>query len=136
MLGAVVDRLEQEQGRRHPKRAGWIVTGHLNLMMPGGQSRRLLEVRVALGESLGQCVESRERVLRKRLGPFCMQEPRRVPDLGVRDVDERGADAPVRPDGRGTQLIRRERPASLYQPKVHHGVVLEELEDQIHSGRS
>ena len=89
MFGAVVDRLEQEQGRRHPKRAGWIVTGHLNLMMPGGLSRRLLEVRVALGESLGQCVESRERVLRKRLGPFCMQEPRRVPDLGVRDAEIR-----------------------------------------------
>ena len=111
-----------------------VVTGHLDLPILAGPCRRLLELCVAVGEPLRQGPEPRERLLREPLGALAVQEPRRVPFLGVRDVDQGSADAPVGPRGRGTELLRRELAASLHQPPIHHGVVPEELHQEILPG--
>ena len=123
VLRSMVDRLEQEQRHGHHPRARRVVSCHLDLAILGGPCRGLLELCVAAGEPLSQGLEAGERFLGEPLGPFGVQEPRRVPLLGVRDVDQSGADAPVGSGGRGTELLGRELPASLHQPPIHHGVV-------------
>ena len=133
MLGAVVDCLQQEQRHGHPPRARRVITGHLDLAVLAGLRRRLLELCVAVSEPLRQGLEPWERVLREPLGPLGVQEPSRVPLLGVCDVDQGGADVPVGPGRRGTELLGRELPTSLHQLPIHHGVVPEELHEEIHA---
>jgi hypothetical protein len=79
VLGAVVDRLQQEQRHGHPPRAGRVVTGHLDPAILAGFRRSLLELCVAVSEPLRQGLEPGEGVLLEPLGSLGVQDPRGVP---------------------------------------------------------
>src|SRR5262249_36263236 len=83
-------------------------------------------------EALVERGEPRERILQEALRPIGVQHARGVPHLRIGHVHQRRPDGPVGPVGRGAELLVGQPTTRVHQPSIAHGVVGEELPDQIH----
>src|SRR5437764_9564746 len=74
VVGAVVDRLQQEQRDGHRPGAGRIVAGHLDLAV-GLRSRRFFQLRVAEREPLLEHIETGEGVRQQWIRTRNVEQP-------------------------------------------------------------